>query len=104
MEILRFIIHYGMHFLLPFVIAFLFFRKSFWQAGLLILSANLIDLDHLLVSPIFDPERCSIGFHLLHSYPTILIYLVLLLVPKVRLVAIGLLLHIVTDYIDCLWI
>jgi len=104
MEILRFIIHYGMHFLLPFVIAFLFFRKKFWQASLLILSANLIDLDHLLATPIFDPERCSIGFHLLHSYPAIFLYMVLLLVPKVRLIAIGLLLHILTDFMDCLWI
>ncbi|HKL07278.1 MAG TPA: DUF6122 family protein [Bacteroidales bacterium] len=104
METLRFVIHYGMHFLLPFVIAFLFFRKSFWQASLLILSANLIDLDHLLAMPIFDPDRCSIGFHLLHSYPAIILYILLLLVPKVRLVAIGLLLHILTDFMDCLWI
>jgi len=104
METLRFVIHYGMHFLLPFVIAFLFCRKSFWQASLLILSANLIDLDHLLAMPIFDPDRCSIGFHLLHSYPAIILYILLLLVPKVRLVAIGLLLHILTDFMDCLWI
>ena len=104
MEILRFIIHYGMHFLLPFVIAFLFFRKRFWQASLLILSANLIDLDHLLATPIFDPERCSIGFHLLHSYPAMILYILLLLVPKLRLIAIGLLLHILTDFMDCLWI
>ncbi|MGM0504326.1 MAG: DUF6122 family protein, partial [Bacteroidota bacterium] len=100
MEILRFIIHYGMHFLLPFVIAFLFFRKRFWQASLLILSANLIDLDHLLATPIFDPERCSIGFHLLHSYPAIILYMILLMIPKVRLIAIGLLLHILTDFMD----
>lgn len=104
MEILRFIIHYGMHFILPVAVAAIFYRKYFWKASLLILSANLIDLDHLLASPIFDPERCSIGFHLLHSYPAILIYMILLLVPKVRLLAIGLLLHIFTDFMDCLWI
>jgi len=104
MEILRFIIHYGMHFILPFAVAAIFYRKYFWKASLLILSANLIDLDHLLASPIFDPDRCSIGFHLLHSYPAILIYMILLLVPKVRLLAIGLLLHIVTDFLDCLWL
>jgi len=104
MEILRFIIHYGMHFILPFAVAAIFYRKYFWKASLLILSANLIDLDHLLASPIFDPDRCSIGFHLLHSYPAILIYMILLLVPKVRLMSIGLLLHIVTDFLDCLWL
>src|SRR6056297_2254063 len=104
MEILRFIIHYGMHFILPFAVAAIFYRKYFWKASLLILSANLIDQEHLLASPIFDPDRCSIGFHLLHSYPAILIYMILLLVPKVRLLAIGLLLHIVTDFLDCLWL
>ncbi|MFP4025434.1 MAG: DUF6122 family protein [Thiohalospira sp.] len=104
METLRFITHYGMHYLLPFIIALIFFRKKFWKASLIILAANLIDLDHLLVTPIFDPGRCSIGFHLLHSFPAIIIYIALLLVPKARLIAIGLLLHIFTDFVDCLWI
>ncbi|MEE4198229.1 MAG: DUF6122 family protein [Bacteroidales bacterium] len=104
MEILRLIIHYGMHYILPFALAAIFYRKNFRKASLLILAANLIDLDHLLASPIFDPDRCSIGFHLLHSYPAMLIYVGLFLVPKVRLVAVGLLLHIFTDFLDCLWI
>jgi hypothetical protein len=61
----------------------------------------LVDLDHLLANPIFDPNRCSIGFHFLHSYYAILIYVTLLLFPKSRIVAIGLLLHMLTDYLDC---
>lgn len=104
MEILRVVLHYGMHYLLPFIIAFTFFRNSFWKASLIILSANLIDLDHLLVSPIFDANRCSIGFHFLHSYWTILIYFLMLIPKYTRLIAIGLTWHIFTDFIDCFWI
>ena len=37
----------------------------------------LIDLDHLLATPIFDPARCSIGFHPLHSYYAIGVYFIL---------------------------
>ena len=104
MDFIRPILHYGMHYAIPFIIALIFFRKYFWKASLLILAANLIDLDHLLANPIFDPNRCSIGFHFLHSYIAIIIYALLLIIPKLRFVAIGLLLHILTDFIDCLWI
>jgi hypothetical protein len=34
-----------------------------------------VDLDHLFVTPIFEPERRSIGFHFLHSYKAIGIYI-----------------------------
>jgi hypothetical protein len=64
----------------------------------------LVDLDHLLATPIFSATRCSINFHILHSYYAIAIYLVALFFKKTRIVAIGLLLHILTDAIDCLWI
>jgi hypothetical protein len=63
----------------------------------------LIDLDHLFATPIFDPLRCSIGFHPLHSFYAIAIYFILLLVPKLRIISIGILLHIFTDAIDCAW-
>jgi hypothetical protein len=89
---------------MPFIIALIFFRKDFWKASILMLLANLIDLDHLLANPIFDPNRCSIGFHFLHSYIAIVIYALLLVIPKIRILAIGLLLHITTDFLDCLWI
>jgi len=68
------------------------------------LATMLVDLDHLLANPIFHPERCSIGFHPLHSYLAIGIYFVLFFIPKFRIVSIGLLLHMLTDYLDCLWI
>jgi hypothetical protein len=68
------------------------------------LLANFIDLDHLLSNPVFDPNRCSIGFHLLHSYYAIAVYFILLFIPKTRIIGIGLVLHILTDFVDCLWI
>jgi hypothetical protein len=69
-------------------------------------STALVDLDHLLASPVFDPERCSIGFHPLHSHYAIGLYCLLLLVPNryVRIIAVGLLLHMLTDFQDCLWL
>ena len=34
----------------------------------------LVDLDHLLATPIFKENRCSINFHPLHSYVAIGFY------------------------------
>ncbi|MDP2067806.1 MAG: DUF6122 family protein [Lutibacter sp.] len=104
LELLRFIIHYGMHFLLPGAIAFYFFRENWKKVWLIFILIMLVDLDHLLATPIFSATRCSINFHILHSYYAIAIYLVALFFKKTRIVAIGLLLHILTDAIDCLWI
>ena len=64
----------------------------------------LVDIDHLVAQPIFDATRCSINFHPLHSYYAISLYVVLLVFPKTRIVAIGLLVHMLTDQVDCLWI
>lgn len=61
----------------------------------------LVDLDHLFATPIFDSNRCSVGFHYLHSYIAIGIYSISLFFKKTRIIAIGLLFHMLTDYIDC---
>jgi len=61
----------------------------------------IIDLDHLIANPIYDSERCSINFHPLHSYYAIGIYVLMLIPKKVRVIAIGLLVHIIADWIDC---
>ena len=94
-----------MHFLAPGLLAWLFFRSQWPRVWLLLVLTMLVDLDHLFSTPIFDPGRCSIGFHPLHTLPAIFIYLLLLWVPNqlVRILAIGLLLHMLTDFADCLW-
>ena len=98
------IIHYGIHHFLPLALSLLFYRKKWLKAYLIMLLAFIIDLDHLLASPIFDSSRCSINFHPLHSYYAIMLYLVLLIPGKTRLFAIGLLSHIIADSADCLLI
>ncbi|QHS54257.1 hypothetical protein GWR56_01335 [Mucilaginibacter sp. 14171R-50] len=102
--VLRLVIHYGLHFFAPGLLALIFFRKIWQKAWLIMVATMLVDADHLLAKPIFDPTRCSIGFHPLHSYYAIAIYVILLFVPKTRIIAIGLLFHMLADYQDCLWI
>jgi hypothetical protein len=94
-------VHYGIHFILPFIIALVFYKPQWKIAYLILISAMLIDLDHLLTTPIFDPNRCSINFHPLHSYIAIGIYFLLLLPKKTRVLALGLLIHILADAADC---
>lgn len=103
MEILRHIIHYGCHFAVPFALSWLLFRKHWWKAGLIMAATILIDLDHLLADPIFDPNRCSIGFHPLHTVWAAVVYALLVLIPKWqwRAVGVGCLFHLATDCLDC---
>lgn len=65
------------------------------------MAGMLIDLDHLLADPIYDPGRCSIGFHPLHGLLAIIVYVALLAHPKTRILGIGLCVHIVLDSTDC---
>ena len=98
------ITHYSFHLLVPFLLARLFWKKNWLSAALIMIATILIDLDHLLVSPIFDSNRCSIGFHPLHTIWAGFFYCSLLMIPswKWRAVSIGCLWHLYTDFIDCL--
>lgn len=67
----------------------------------------LIDLAHLLVDPIYDLNWCGVGFHPLHSYPALAIYLLLVSIPgapRLRLVGWGLVIHVLLDDLDYIWI
>lgn len=96
------IIHYGIHFILPLVVAVFFYKKNWKRAYIIMICGMLIDLDHLLATPIFAPNRCSINFHPLHSYYAIAIYILLLIPKKTRLIGLGLVIHILADSVDCL--
>ncbi|SFD87024.1 hypothetical protein SAMN05518672_103610 [Chitinophaga sp. CF118] len=102
-HIMRTVVHYSLHFLAPGLIAFMFFKNQWKQAWLIMIATMLVDADHLLAIPIFDPERCSIGYHPLHSYYAIAAYFVMLLFRKTRIIAIGLIFHMFTDWQDCQW-
>lgn len=101
---LRHLLHYGIHFVAPFLISFCCFRNQWVRIGVLLTAGILIDLDHLLADPIFDANRCSIGFHPLHSYTAIVLYLILFLWKKTRILGLALLIHILADLVDCLFI
>ena len=65
------------------------------------LAGMLEDLDHLLADPIYDPNRCGIGFHPLHTYPAIAAYVLLLIPRRSQLLALGLVIHMALDALDC---
>lgn len=95
-------LHLVLHVVVPGITARLAWGKIWLQAWLIMVLTMLIDLDHLLASPVYDPDRCSINFHPLHSYPAAAAYLLLLLIPKLRILGVGLLLHITLDLFDCM--
>ena len=96
------LLHLVLHIVIPGITARLAFREQWLNAWLIMVLTMLVDLDHLLASPVYDPGRCGINFHPLHSYPAIGAYFLLLLVPKLRIIGVGLLIHMGLDFIDCI--
>ena len=112
-------IHIALHFIVPLIIALAFYRSRWLNATFIMMATFIVDADHLLADPIYDPSRCSIGFHPLHTTPAIVIYaamftLALLAGRKangqglhptacvLHLVGLGLLTHMALDWIDCM--
>jgi hypothetical protein len=84
------------------VIAMLFFKNNKKQVAIILLAGIAIDVDHFFAEPIFDADRCSIGFHPLHSYVAIGCYMLLLFLKKTRIIGLALIIHILADISDCL--
>lgn len=97
------LIHMFLHVLVPGLAARIGFATHWKKAWAIMLATMLVDLDHLLANPLYDPDRCGIGFHPLHSYPAIAVYGAMLAVPKLRVIAVGLLIHMFLDGTDCVW-
>jgi len=100
---MRPVVHLLLHFIAPAAVARLGWGDRWKSAWLVMMATMIVDLDHLLADPIYDPDRCSIGFHPLHTAPAVLIYVVLTAMPKTRLVGVGLLIHMALDLTDCVW-
>ena len=96
-------LHIAAHLLVPLLVALIFFRPHWQSSYLIMLLGWVIDVDHLLADPIYDPLRCSVGFHPLHSYWAISGYTLLLCFRKTRLLGLGLMIHIVLDAFDCIY-
>ena len=103
-DIIQPALHIFGHAVLPFIVGWIVWREQWWRAGLIMAATMLIDVDHLLADPIYDPNRCSIGFHPLHTIWAALAYAILLIMPnwKIRAVGVGCLLHLATDGGDCI--
>ena len=102
-SIMTVFIHYFLHFGFPFFIAFIFFKKDWRKVYLILLATMLVDIDHLAATPIFQANRCSIGFHFLHTSYAMVVYIILLFFPKpYKIIGIGLLFHMLTDFMDCM--
>ncbi len=127
----RFPIHLILHALIPLLISIK--SKFSFKVFLLIFGTMMVDFDHLLATPLFDSNRCSIGFHPLHSYALLPLYglmsifpFVLTFLPKsaqaffskevsftyfgdfkrttmIFWIGNGLVVHMVLDFFDCIW-
>lgn len=112
-------IHILLHAAVPVLVALAFCRPKWLPAAAILLATMVVDVDHLLADPIYDPDRCSIGFHPLHSGAAIALYFVLAAFPLVRrlkadtapvqpvlrtvhLIGLGLVIHMALDWGDCL--
>jgi hypothetical protein len=98
------LVHYFLHLGFPFLIAYGFFRKDWKKVYFILLATMLVDLDHLFATPIFDTQRCSINFHPLHTYYAMGIYFLMLFLKRpFNIIGLGLIFHMFTDLIDCLF-
>jgi hypothetical protein len=95
-------IHLILHFMMPVVLARFAFPDRWKSLSLIMVLTMVVDLDHLLANPVLDPLRCSIGFHPLHSYLAIAAYLLMLALHQLRIVALGLLIHMGLDGLECI--
>ena len=112
-------LHIALHGLVPLLVAYAFYRRYWKPAVLVQLATMVVDADHLLADPIYDPARCSIGFHPLHTAPAIAVYALLFAVPLlwmprteaedaistahiVHWIGLGLLIHMALDGLDCI--
>ena len=95
-------LHIALHFIIPALLAIAFFPEKKWVVFLILASTMLVDLDHLLADPIYDPGRCSIGFPPLHASSFAGFYGLRLLHKKSRIVGLGLSIHMLLDVSDCI--
>lgn len=91
-----------LHIAVPAAAARLFFTDRWKRAWIIMVLAMVIDLDHLLADPVYDANRCSLGFHPLHTLPAGAAYTLMLFVPAWRIFSAGLLIHLGVDASDCI--
>ncbi len=98
----RFALHMLLHLFVPALVAKFAYKERFYWAWAMMMLTMVVDADHLFADPVFDSVRCSIGHHLLHSYVATGIYIVLIVIPKLRIYGVGLIIHMFLDGLDCI--
>ncbi len=96
------LIHIISNLVLIAIISFFDKKTPFKKIFLLVILSNFIDLDHIVANPVYDPSRCSINFHPLHSWYLFPVYLVGIFLKKYKYLFYGIILHLILDKIDCL--
>lgn len=96
------VVHLLLHLLIPALVGRSLGGPEWKRTWLLLQLGWVIDLDHLAATPLYDPGRCSLGFHPLHTVPAAATYALLLWPRPTRLIGTGLLLHLALDGLDCL--
>jgi hypothetical protein len=91
-----------LHLAVPGVVARIAWRERFWWAWAIMIATLAVDLDHLFADPVYDANRCSIGFHPLHSVWAMAAYVLLLVPRRTRVVGVGVMVHMLLDAMDCL--
>ena len=94
-------LHLALHFIIPAIIARWFYPERWAGAYLMMLMSMVVDLDHLFADPIYDSNRCSIGFHPMHKVTPIVGYIGLCAISKLRVLGFGLVIHMLLDGLDC---
>lgn len=100
---IRPVMHLLLHIAVPAAVAGVAWRERFLKTWLVLVATMIVDVDHLLADPVYDPTRCSIGFHPLHQPAAIALYVLAAAWPRTRVVGVGLLIHMLLDGIDCAW-
>ena len=96
------ITHLAGHTILPIAISYAGYGSLWKSSAKIMIASNLVDVDHLLAKPIYNPNRCSIESHPLHSLPMIGLYSAMLLNEETQEWGVGLLTHMAVDYVDCI--
>ena len=94
-------IHFGFNVLVYYLTSLVFPVEFLWVNTLYLLSAELIDLDHLWSKPIYKPGRNSLTTHFLHKNWKWVGFFSLLSLPfhPLRFIGLGLISHLFLDYI-----
>lgn len=100
---IRPVVHLVLHLIVPLEVARWLFPTRWKRAWLIMILALAADLDHLWADPIYNPNRCGVGFHPLHSYPALLVYIAMTAVAHTRVLGAGLVIHMILDGLDCVW-